>query len=374
MARPHIEPFCDRDEHFKPMRLLGFGTGMHYKMLSMDTDTGACSMTVQFDGGYKRTPGFSWSEYEFIVIEGELKVGDRTCRKGHYFYVPAGYALPEISSDQGCLVLYMYNTGEPSHEEATEHHPSAQTQLYHDVDSYMDIPWAAGNVAKPSVASGCMIKLLNYNPNSFAMTFLYCMTPNFYQDNISYHDCAEESYHLWGTSWMMQFGDVPTGGYFWRPAYINHGAFASEYGCIALGRVDSKLFNHFHYNPWTTPVETRSAQRRGYSPETRCCITGPSARTTTIPTVRRTSRCLCPDGAMRTVTIRSTRVTAIGTITGTAITIMTTTARIPTIIITITKAGSVATRSPNKKQRLRPLFFYSPLICSRGACGHPIRP
>ena len=36
MARPHIEPFCDRDEHFKPMRLLGFGTGMHYKMLSMD--------------------------------------------------------------------------------------------------------------------------------------------------------------------------------------------------------------------------------------------------------------------------------------------------------------------------------------------------
>ena len=30
-----------------------------------------------------------------------------------------------------------------------------------------------------------MIKLLNYNPNSFAMTFLYCMTPNFYQDNIS---------------------------------------------------------------------------------------------------------------------------------------------------------------------------------------------
>ena len=87
------------------------------------------------------------------------------------------------------------------------------------------------------------------------MTFLYCMTPNFYQDNISYHDCAEEGYHLWGTSWMMQFGDVPTGGYFWRPAYINHGAFASEFGCIALGRTDSKLFNHFHYNPWSTPVQ-----------------------------------------------------------------------------------------------------------------------
>ena len=108
-------------------------------MLSMDTDTGACSMTVQFDGGYKRTSGFSWSEHEFIVIEGELKVGDHTCRKGHHFYVPAGYALPEIRSDQGCLVLCMHNTVEPSHGEATERHPVAQMHLYHDVDSYMEI-------------------------------------------------------------------------------------------------------------------------------------------------------------------------------------------------------------------------------------------
>ena len=138
---------------------------------------------------------------------------------GHYFYVPAGYTLPEISSDQGCLVLYIWNTGEPSHEEATELHPLVQTHLYHDVDSYMDILWAGGNLAKPSVASGCMIKLLNYNANSFAMTFLYCKTPNFYQDNIFYHDCAEESYHLLGNSWMTQFGYVLSGGCFWRPAH-----------------------------------------------------------------------------------------------------------------------------------------------------------
>ena len=39
MARPHIEPFCDRDVPFKKMNKKGFGTGMHFKMLSMDTDT-----------------------------------------------------------------------------------------------------------------------------------------------------------------------------------------------------------------------------------------------------------------------------------------------------------------------------------------------
>ncbi len=263
MARPHIEPFCDRDVHFKNMTLPGFSSGMRYKMLSLDTDTGACSMTVQLDGGYRQVPGLCCAEREWMIIEGELRVGDRVCRKGHYFFIPPGYAMPEIATESGCLMLMMYNTGMPGHEEATEHHPLAQVDLYHDVDSYMDMPWAPGNVVSPAVASGCMIKLLNFNPISYAMSFLYCMTPAFFQDNISYHDCAEESYHLWGTSWMMQFGNLPTGGYFWRPAYINHGSFASEYGCIAFGRVDSKLFNHFHYNPWTTPAENaeRSAAR-----------------------------------------------------------------------------------------------------------------
>ena len=31
--RPHIEPFCDRDEGFKHLRLPNFANGMHYKML-----------------------------------------------------------------------------------------------------------------------------------------------------------------------------------------------------------------------------------------------------------------------------------------------------------------------------------------------------
>ena len=257
MSRPHIEPFCDRDISFRPLTLKGFPSGIHYKTLSLDPETGACSLTIQLDGGYKQPPGLSYSELEIMVIEGSVTIGGKKVERGHYMFVPAGYALPAIHSAKGCKLLYMYNSGPPSFEASDESHQLCATDRFHQVDSYDDIAWAVANVTVPSVASGCMIKLLNYNPKSMAMTFLYCMVPHFWQDNISYHDCAEESYHLWGTSWMMQFGDVPTGGYFWRPAYINHGAFASERGCIALGRVDSKLFNHFHYNPWSTPKENR---------------------------------------------------------------------------------------------------------------------
>ncbi len=39
MARPHIEPFVDRDVDFKQMTLPGFAPGMQSKMLSLDTST-----------------------------------------------------------------------------------------------------------------------------------------------------------------------------------------------------------------------------------------------------------------------------------------------------------------------------------------------
>jgi hypothetical protein len=69
---------------------------------------------------------------------------------------------------------------------------------------------------------------------------------------------------------MMQFGELPTGGYFWRPPYISHGAFACKLGTLALGRTDSQLYNHFHFNPWSTLEENREragARMLAWKPE-----------------------------------------------------------------------------------------------------------
>ena len=49
MARPHIEPFCDRDEAFKKLVLPGLNKGMRYKMLSFDDDTGAIRAVIEND-------------------------------------------------------------------------------------------------------------------------------------------------------------------------------------------------------------------------------------------------------------------------------------------------------------------------------------
>jgi len=254
VARPHIEPFVELNEDFKKFQVAGF-RGSHYKVLSLDIDTGACTLKVRFDGGYSRKPGLSYSDMEIFVLTGSIKVGDEVFTEGHFMFIPAGMAIGAIDVPQGCEALVMFNDSEPSYEESDESHQLALKAAYVSVNTYGDMPWAPGNLVQPSVASGCMIKVLRYDPLSEAMSFLYCLAPQFEQNNISYHDCAEESYHIWGTSWMLQFGDLPTGGYFWRPPYINHGSFRCREGTIAFGRTDSKLHNYFHFNPWSNPDE-----------------------------------------------------------------------------------------------------------------------
>jgi hypothetical protein len=166
--------------------------------------------------------------------------------------------MPAMSVSRGATALLLFNFAEPSFVESDEDHRLAMRDQLTIVDAYEDIMWMpTTSTIYPAVAPGCLLKLLKVDPMTEALSFLYCMTPKFWQDNISYHDCAEEAYHIYGTSWMMQFGDLPTGGYFWRPPWINHGAFRSELGILAFGRTDSKLHNYFHFNPWTSPEENR---------------------------------------------------------------------------------------------------------------------
>jgi hypothetical protein len=257
MARPHIEPYVELNDPWKKMTLPGFPKGMRYKVLSLDDETGACSLKVQYEPGYSLPQGMSYSEMELFVLRGSLTIGDKVHGPGTYVFLPAGVCLPPITTKNGCETLQYYNYGEPSFVESDSDHPDAERDQLAIVNSYEGMQWSTSTGIFPATAPGCLVKVLRFDPRTHGFTFLYCMTPNFWQDNISYHDCAEESYHIWGTSWMMQFGDLPTGGYFWRPPYINHGAFACKLGTLALGRTDTQLYNHFHFNPWTTPDENK---------------------------------------------------------------------------------------------------------------------
>jgi hypothetical protein len=255
MARPHIEPYVELNDGYKVFSFPGFPEGSYYKVLSLDEDTGACSLKMKFNAGYYRQPGMSYSDSEMFILEGRVMIGNQTYGRGHYWFVPAGVAQDTLKSSDGFEALVFYNDGLPSFIESSEHHELALHEAYVSLNAYLDAPWLSVARRNPGVASGFTVKSLRMDPATKANTFLYAAVPEFIQDNISYHDCAEEAYHIYGDCSMMQFGELPTGGYFWRPPYINHGCFWSKHGCIALARIDGELYNYFHFNPWSTPDE-----------------------------------------------------------------------------------------------------------------------
>ena len=255
MARPHIEPYVELNAAYQAFCFPGFPEGAFYKVLSIDADTGACSLKMKFEAGYFRQPGMSYSDCEMFILEGQVSIGPKLHGRGHYFFIPAGVAQDAMRSPNGFEALVFYNDGLPSFVESNEHHELALHEAYVSLNAYLDAPWLSAARRNPGVASGFTVKSLRMDPVTKANTFLYAAVPEFMQDNISYHDCAEEAYHIYGDCSMMQFGELPTGGYFWRPPYINHGCFWSRHGCIALARIDGELYNYFHFNPWTNPDE-----------------------------------------------------------------------------------------------------------------------
>ncbi len=257
MGRPHIEPLVDRDVEARPLRLPGWKRGITCRTLSIDPVNGSCTQVIEIEGGFKQPAGFSNSEWELFILDGSLEIGRQTYGKDHYLFVPAGYRLGEISTREGCRAIWFFNDHYPDWVAAGDHRDRAvKSDEWVSVSSIDEVRWMIPTMV-PQTEPGIFIKILRMEEHTGAFTGLYVMVPGFWQDNVSYHDCMEESYHIWGESWIMQFGYLPTGGYFYRPPYINHGPFQCEYGTYAIFRTDSWLVNHFHWNPYTTVEENR---------------------------------------------------------------------------------------------------------------------
>lgn len=257
-GRPHIEPLVDSDVQWKDLKLPGWRSGIRYRTLSIDVCNGSCTQTIEMKAGFKQPAGYSNSEWEIFILDGELEVGKETLQKNHYMFIPAGYKLGDISAPKGCRAIWFFNDHYPDWEKASGHRDrKVKKDDFVSTNTEFDIRWQAGSSISPATEPGVFLKFLRLDPVTGGFTGLYYMMAGFWQNNVSYHDCMEESYHIWGESWMMQFGYLPTGGYFYRPPYIGHGPFQCEYGTLAIFRTDSWLVNHFNWNPYMNPKENR---------------------------------------------------------------------------------------------------------------------
>lgn len=257
MGRPHMEPLVDRDVVSRSLTLPGWSSGIQYRTLSMDPVNGACTQVIEIGGGFRQEAGFSRSGWELFILDGQLIIDGVTYGKDQYFFVPAGHRLGTIESQAGCRAIWFWNDHYPDWVPATDHRDDdVATGDFVATNANDDLRWQVPSFF-PQTEPGVFIKILRMDEYTGAFTGLYVMCAGFWQDNVSYHDCMEESYHIWGESWMMQFGYLPTGGYFYRPPYIGHGPFQCEYGTYAIFRTDSWLVNHFNWNPYMDVEENR---------------------------------------------------------------------------------------------------------------------
>jgi hypothetical protein len=263
MARGHIEFIQEQDIPWKPLFARGWhieslatqGEGVQIKTLSIDNETKACSLLMKLPAGFRREEGHYTTAEEMYILEGDLTVGGAYYRRGFYSYLPAYETQGAWQSRDGCTILVFYNDGPPIF---TKGNAPTDQQTKHEERIVLDtehIDWSPTTIPGPPPLIGH--KILRFNKETKAMTFLCACVPMWDYPKIEYHDCVEEVYCIVGDIWLGNSGTMTPGSYFWRPPYYAHGPFYSKEGIAFFARTDGELINHYIDDPNRTPEQNR---------------------------------------------------------------------------------------------------------------------
>lgn len=244
--RPHVELINEDDYVWHPAELhLGDGKALQ-RNLSVDEEDGSASTRVDFQTAWSRPGGYHLADTEWYVLDGEVAVGGRKMGKGGYFHAPKGAVIPPVSAKEGTRILLYREFGDWGFEAADRNAEWTREPdvTIHDTEA---IEWLA--VDKPGPKPGLMIKMLHRNPETGFYSRLIWAKPGWDDHRLAHHPCYEEAYTIWG-SMVYNFGDLTTGTYFFRPAWVKHGHFISHEpdGCAWLIRSDGDLVNYYTTN------------------------------------------------------------------------------------------------------------------------------
>lgn len=249
-GRPHIE-FVQTQ--CLPWRRIGSGLARpdaEYKLLSRDSETGACTVLMRYPPGWSREgPEHIEADEEFYVLEGDLRMDDQVYAADSYAFLPAGWTRQHMDSRAGCVILAFYDRepkliGTAGDGEA-EKSPRAVPFL-----NAAAMPWDM-TLNDPKLRHlGISRKNLRTDPVSGERSFLSLILPQAApaggKGPQEIHPVVEEAYVIAGSLTGPQ-GTMHPGAYFWRPPGIAHGPFGARWGAVSLIRfVGGK-----HVNEWT---------------------------------------------------------------------------------------------------------------------------
>ena len=264
MTRAHVE--------FIQSQALPWQKGLHgegrddveSKILSIDKETGACTVVVRYPPGWAReVPEHLLADEEFLVLDGELTINGRAYTRYCYSYLPAGYLRERASSAKGAAVLTFLE----AKPRATEGEPAKglfdATRLTEFVDTNT-LEWVPAT-HDANLRRGLMGRALRTDPYSNERTWINAALPGNREEGFEgpqeTHPVVEEMFLLSGEL-AGNAGLMLPGAYFWRPPGIRHGPYGSRTGTLMLFRCkDGPLVNYwsddnvrFTYDPEHKPV------------------------------------------------------------------------------------------------------------------------
>ncbi|MEZ5564647.1 MAG: DUF4437 domain-containing protein [Gammaproteobacteria bacterium] len=204
--------------------------GVACRVLSVDDETGACSLLLRYPAGWQHPGGALTVDEEFFVLEGALQIGGRDFVDSSYAHFPDGFDGGKWLVTAETIVLAFFS--------GTPQRAATSTGKYDDqrVVAHLDaltVPYT-GNF-HPEFPPGAARKLLYQDPVSLDTTWLLGTLPLRWAERSEVHPTVEEMYLLAGEVHGNR-GVMRPGAYFWRPAAKAHGPYGTQTGNLYFFR------------------------------------------------------------------------------------------------------------------------------------------
>ena len=229
MTRPWIEFVQTQRMTWQSCPLTGVRPGVEAKVLSADSETGACSLLVRYAAGFHAAAGALTVDDELLVLEGALDIGGRSYPEMTYAHLPAGFDAGAWSCRETTIVLE-FLSGTPARAAAAMAYDERRLVLH---KSTFDVPYT-GNF-HPEFPPGAGRKMLYQDPLTQDATWLLGTLPLRWAERSEVHPTVEEMYLLAGEVHGNR-GIMRPGAYFWRPPELPHGPYGTQTGNLYFFR------------------------------------------------------------------------------------------------------------------------------------------
>ena len=214
-------------------------TGCDVVVLSVDGESGACSLLLYYPPGWSATVCLSCDE-ELFVLSGDLRIGATDYARGDYAYWPARCARGLMSSEEGCTALTFFE-GRPQSTAPADYDRGALIEKLATStmewsppsDATLEAGRVSRKVLKPTERSGGRTWLLKIDATA---------GDPFEIRGVERHPCVEEMFLLDGDM-AMTCGTMLAGDYFWRPPMIPHGPMGTRLGFLGFFRAKEGAFD-----------------------------------------------------------------------------------------------------------------------------------